>query len=285
MASFLKQFHRTGGTVVKIPSNGLYQPANNVTLNSVDMVEVYPRTASDEMLLLNPDFLVTGQTTERILQSCVPRIHDVTKLPLNDANVLLMAIQKASKGTEYNVEMECKKCNTSQEFIYDLDYLLSSVESLPDEWVVVLDEEAQLCAHLKPWTIAEYNNHFYNFFLSMQRASAVDKAMEMGTLSKEEIEKEKVTISNTYSSFAIDSLVYGIAKITCGDEEEYSRKEILEFLNNCPAEYVNKIDQEESKLHETWIPDQSHTCNNCGHTWESKPEFNPTTFFGRRSPT
>jgi hypothetical protein len=284
MASFLKQFHRTGGTVAKLPSNGFYQPANNVEFNSVDMVEVYPRSAADEMLLTNPDFLVTGQTTERILSSCVPRVANVSALPLNDANVLLMAIQKASKGAEYKVETSCPKCEVEQEFVYDLDYLLSSVMELPDEWKVVLDKDQDFNVYLKPWTIADFNKHFYNFFLSMQQASTMDREMAAGNLSEEQIKSEKIRIGNSYSTIAIESLLYGIVKITCGEDEEYDKKEILDFLNNCPAAYVQVIDAELSKIHNIWIPDQNHVCNSCSHTWLSKPEFNPSTFFGRRSP-
>ena len=284
MASFLKQFHRTGGTITKIPSNGLYQPVDNVSLNSVGMVEVYPRSAADDMYMLNPEFLVTGQTTERILASCVPRIKDVTKLPLNDANVLLMAIQKASKGNEYTIQLECPKCKTEQEFVYDLDYLLASVMELPDEWKVTLDEENDLHVYLQPWTLADYNKHFYGFFLSMQHASSMDKQLEAGLLSQEQIENERKQIADKYTLASIESLIHGISKITCQDQEEYDKKEILDFLKNCIGSWVNSIDSELTKIHNVWIPDQKHACSSCSHEWDSKPEFNPSTFFGRRSP-
>ena len=271
--------------MTKIPSNGFYQPTDNVLLNSVGMVEVYPRTAADEMHLSNPDFLVSGVAVEKIIASCVPGVKDPRFLPINDAHVLLLAIQKASKGSDYSVELSCPECEADQRFAYNLDYLLSSIDEMPEETYIVLDEDNELVAHLAPWSLSAHNANFYDMYKMMQHGKIIDAQKASGTISAADYQLEKDKMVTYFSEKSISVLVHCITSISVAGQHETNKSAILEFLNNCVAQYATAIGDKVATINNSGVNPQSHTCKECGHEWKSTPEFNPTTFFVPRSPT
>lgn len=106
----LMDFARKTECSVKLPSMGLWYDADDVILNAMNEVDVMPMLPLDEMKIVNPDSLVTGEAITEIIKSCCKGVIRPEKLYYPDVNVLLLAIRKATYGDEYKSASLCPKC-------------------------------------------------------------------------------------------------------------------------------------------------------------------------------
>lgn len=106
----LIDFTRTVECSVKIPSNGKWYSPDTIKLNSIGEVDIKPMLPKDELLLTNPDTLLSGETTIRIIKSCCDGIERPEDLYYPDVNTLLLGIYKATYGNTINVNGQCPKC-------------------------------------------------------------------------------------------------------------------------------------------------------------------------------
>lgn len=107
----LMQFARRPELSVKLPSNGNWYEEGFIDYTMSGEVEVYPMLPKDELMMLNPDALLSGQANVDLIKSCCPSISDPKKLLYNDVNVLLLAIQRATYGKTLTMEITCPNCN------------------------------------------------------------------------------------------------------------------------------------------------------------------------------
>ena len=91
----LMQFARRPELSVKLPSNGNWYEEGFIDYTMSGEVEVYPMLPKDELALMNPDGLLSGQSNVSLIKSCVPAVKNPEKLLYPDLNVLLLAILKA----------------------------------------------------------------------------------------------------------------------------------------------------------------------------------------------
>lgn len=106
----LLDFARKVELSIKLPSNGNWYPEGMINYTLSGEVEVYPMLPKDELMLMNPDSLLSGQANVNLIKSCVPAIHHPEKLLYPDLNVLLLAIQKATYGNTLTMQVVCPEC-------------------------------------------------------------------------------------------------------------------------------------------------------------------------------
>jgi len=128
----LLDFARKVELSIKLPSNGNWYPEGMIDYTMTGEVEVYPMLPKDELMLMNPDALLSGQANVNLIKSCVPAIHQPEKLLYPDLNVLLLAIQKATYGDKLTMQVVCPEC---------LKKMDAMIEKIEDENLKLKDED------------------------------------------------------------------------------------------------------------------------------------------------
>ena len=106
----LLDFARKVELSIKLPSNGNWYEEGTIDYTLGGEVEVYPMLPKDELTLMNPDGLLSGQSNVSLIKSCVPAVKNPEKLLYPDLNVLLLAIQKATYGNKLTMQVVCPEC-------------------------------------------------------------------------------------------------------------------------------------------------------------------------------
>lgn len=106
----LMDFARKTECSVKLPSQGLWYDDDNITFNAIGEVDIRPMLPNDEMMLVNPESLVSGDSIISVIKSCCPSIKRPEELYYPDINVLLLGIRKATYGDKIEQEYICPEC-------------------------------------------------------------------------------------------------------------------------------------------------------------------------------
>ena len=117
----LMDFARVISCSIKIPTNGVWYKDENIGFNNIGEVDIKPMLPRDELLMSNPETLITGETINQVIKSCCPSIKDPSVLYYPDVNALLLGIHKATYGDEIKINGVCPNCiNKKQKMISDL---------------------------------------------------------------------------------------------------------------------------------------------------------------------
>ena len=127
----LKSFIRQPQIYVRLPSNGRFNKEKvNFTANYE--IPVRATTSTDDLLLRNPDALLNGDAIEKVLKSCVPEIPNIRETPANDIDVLLLAIQYATKGDKFEFKETCPKCGNENTYEKSIRTMIESITEIPE---------------------------------------------------------------------------------------------------------------------------------------------------------
>ena len=106
----LMDFARKVECSVKIPSQGLLYDEDMIEFNSIGEVNIMPMLPNDELSIVNPESLISGDNIISLIKSCCPGIKSPGDLFYPDVNTLLLAIRKATYGDEIVQSGICPKC-------------------------------------------------------------------------------------------------------------------------------------------------------------------------------
>ena len=106
----LMDFARKTECSVKIPSQGLWYDDDAIEFNAIGEVDIMPMLPNDEMKIVNPESLISGDAIISVIKSCCPGIKRPEELYYPDVNVLLLGIKKATYGDELIQASICPKC-------------------------------------------------------------------------------------------------------------------------------------------------------------------------------
>jgi len=308
MTNPLMQFARKAELTVKLASDPSWYPENfiNYTLNGE--VEVYPMLPKDELMLYNPDALLSGQAMVNLIKSCCPGVSDPKNLYYPDANILLLAIKKATYGNEHKQEYFCPKCfeklqeireleedNTrkkeytkkkkeydklieerkitdhEEEFTLDINNLLLGITHLKDNYEVEIEG---LIYNLQPHTLG----------LKEQYSLITNQRMKLLNMYQETLEREE-DVSNEEKNKIMEEISKiqaimienndeifseSIKFIKLPDESIVSDKSLIkEFISNCKSSIINKLSEEITKINAVGLPESIKVnCGYCGHEFD-----------------
>ncbi len=278
-ANPLKKYYRNAKLSVRIPSGGASYKDGTLALDDNNELPIFPMTAQDEIILQNPDALLTGQALLDVIKSCVPNILKPRHLFSCDIDVLMIAIRVASYGEDADMEIHCPECEHSNTYSLNLETLLNQSEELEDHYEVVVDNA--LTVFLTPGTfesiVRQQKTVFENSKLeSAIRGTDVTDEARMKILSRvfEQMAKLNFELINE----SISKIVF-----TDDDGKEQSinnRKHISEWLNNIEKIIVDQIEAKILDINKVGIAKTvPATCKECDHAWEARIEFNPVNFF------
>ena len=258
----------------KLPSNLQYYD-ETVIKTASNNIGVKPMSARDEMLLNNPDALMNGKAVQLLIESTVPSILDASKISIADAEVLMLAIKKATGDDEYTFKSNCPSCEKEGEFSRDIDMVLSNIEVLDKEYKWELDNGVVL--FLKPCSWESYNT-IQQVTFRQQKLLSIAKSQEVPEEEKREIFnaifKEMIELN---TALVVDCIHFVSTPNGAVHQKEY----IKEFVNSLDKNTVKSITAIAEKINNTGA---SHSldaeCPHCQHKWIiSGLRFDPSHFF------
>jgi len=275
----LSEFFRGTPIYVPLPSCGFYSEKGDIITSVDGEIEVYPMTTADELLFKSPDALLNGESVARVIQSCAPGITNVRDLPMNDIEVLLLAIRQATYGIQIDYSSECPECQTEKEFGLDISWLLSNADKLEPNAQVKL--ENGLVIKIKPYTytssvkaalLAFNEGKFLQMLMSEDLSDEEKAAKAAGSY------KKAVDLTMELLSLSITS-VHREGKLVT-DNQDF----ISEFLSKTSRNDTKQIEEAIKKLNEVGIPKEMEIdCDNCQHEWKTSVNFDPSHFFEQSS--
>lgn len=145
----LMDFARKTECSVKLPSQGLWYDDDAIEFNAIGEVDIMPMLPNDEMKIVNPESLISGDAIISLIKSCCPGIKRPEELYYPDVNVLLLGIKKATYGDELVQSSICPKCWEQKNEIEHNEFLRlvkernEKIEDLEDEEYKKLIEQSK----------------------------------------------------------------------------------------------------------------------------------------------
>ena len=287
----LKDKIRVPKIYVRLPSSGSFnkQP---IDFTGTGEIAVRAMTARDELLLRNPDALLNGDAVEKLIKSCVPEIKDMRESPMNDIDVLLLAIKYATYGDKFEVDVKCPKCATDNKHINSIRSLIDGASDLPAVNSISLDDGAELI--LRPYSFDNSNKASLMDFESQKRLNYVQATYSrldgMDETKIEEAEKivrkEMSELFNSMADFSLNLMIDSIIQVNImqGDvKTAVSNKEhITEYVWSLDPVSVEKIKIKLKDIMKFGVNKNVHmTCSNteCKHEWDMEVGFDQSNFF------
>ena len=231
----LNQYFRKAELKVALPSKGQYYPPGAIKLDANGEVDVYPMTAADELTMKTPDALLTGESTVKVIQSCVPAIPNAWLIPSMDVDIILIAIRIATYGPKMSMTSNVPRTGTKQDHDMDLQAIIDNINVTLAPNVVDLDNGLKIVC--RPMNYQQ---------LSLMRKNTFEKQRMARTLndtkmSDEEKQSEFNKIFESLTQINVDSLVANIESIVTPEGAVQNREEIDEFVKNVKLQDVNLI--------------------------------------------
>lgn len=275
----LQQFYRVERTHVKLPSRGIFYEPDVVELNSDNEVGIKPMTAADELILKNPDALLSGQALLEVIKSCVPAIRRPNKLLSCDIDTVMIGIRDASYGDDLDVKITCPSCGHENTYSLNLDLLLNQSEELQDEYPVELPNG--LTVYVKPGT--------FDAIIKRQKVildqRKVERVLAQENISEEERVHAIASLFDKLGRLNYEMIVDGIFKIEFRDKDSgdivkvNDKNHINEYVRNIEREQIDLIENKLREVNKIGVKStMPAVCTNCSHSWEAPIDFNPVNF-------
>lgn len=273
----LQKFYRREKLYVKLPSRGNFYRQGVVEFNEDQELGILPMTAADEIVLKNPDALLTGKAVADVIKSCVPGVKDPRKLLACDLDVLMIAVRRASYGEESMMTVACPKCEAENTYALDLDQLINSTDTLAENYEVVLP--SNLTVFVMPGT---FETMVKQNKAAFENAKA-QRALGTATLSDEAAMKLLSSAFSSLTKLNFEIIYEAIVKVVytdaAGPVEVTDKKHIKDFIQNIDRADVDLIEAKIQEVNKVGIAKtMPATCTSCGHKWDARIEFNPVNF-------
>jgi len=276
----LSGYFRGTSTYIKLPSCGFYNDEGDIETSENGEIEIYPMTTSDELLFKSPDALLNGEAIAKVIQSCAPGIKNVKNLPMNDIEVLLLAVRQATYGSQIDFTSQCPKCENVKEFGIDITWLLDSITTLEPNAQVKL--ENGLIIKIKPYT---YSSSVKAALLAFNEGKFLQMLIEEDLSDEEKAEKATVSYKKAVD-LTIELLSKSIVSMHDKDGKMITDNQdhINEWLNKSSRNDTKEIEKEIKILNETGVPKEIEVdCEKCDNVWKTAINFDPSHFFGQSS--
>ena len=108
---------------VPLPSNGVVYPPES-PLHNRETVDIRAMTAREEDILTSKALIKKGTVITELIKSClVDRRIQVLDMLSGDRNAVMISLRVTGYGADYNVEIDCPKCNSRTKHEFDLGNL------------------------------------------------------------------------------------------------------------------------------------------------------------------
>jgi hypothetical protein len=132
------------------------KPKLKVTLlsDSKRIYDVYSMVTMDELTIRTPDYLLSGEATERLIERCIPSIGQVAVLPFSDIQKLLICIRIASGMNDIDFLTVCPECKEESTYTIELNKYTDFLSYAEWNTPLILNNA---CIKFKPISYREYS--------------------------------------------------------------------------------------------------------------------------------
>ena len=273
----LTGYFRTVGMHVTLPSGGKFFEPNEIEKSINGEVAILPMTSADEIILKNPDSLLNGHAIEKLLKSCVPGIKDPRNIPMQDMDVLLLAIKACSYGDSLEVTAKCPKCESETTFNMSIRSLIDGSKPLPDNNEARISDD--VVAYVKPYDFEAKT------ILDLAAFEETKLVQYIVTDEKISVRERLERFNESFDKIAglnLDLMARCVIKIVIPGHVVTDPLHIREYIRNAPKNDIKKIQNAIKDLSECGVDKRVEaTCSNdkCGHVWDTDLVFDPSHFF------
>lgn len=234
----LQKYYRQPSIYVSLPSKGAYYDENTFTPSESGEIPVYPMTAKDEIAFKTPDGLINGESTVRVIKSCVPNLKNPWNLVNYDLDTVLLAIRVASYGETMDISATVPNTNEQISHSVNLPALLETVKAVQINEVFTTKENFSV--KVKPLTYKQINEMQQKTFEQQKTVSAI----EQSELSLDEKNKRFQDCFKALTDLNFDVLEKAIAEITTPDGDKVQDPNMIkEFIANANATMIKQIQE------------------------------------------
>lgn len=279
----LQQYFRQASLFLKLPTLGRWYTDKEVVVNDDKEIPVYGLTAVDDIMLNTPDAMLNGNALENVIKSCAPDVKNVKKLLVPDIEALFLGIKVSTTGGKYDVDRKCPKCSEENTFEVNCQYLLDTMSYVEDsDTVITLNDELEI--HVKPYSLEMRQMFIHRQFEEDRLLKSIDESnkkldeFEKARILGESIEKiSRITFDLVSKSIESIKLLKTGVSIT-------DHANISEWLVKIPKAQADVVIGTVNKLNEIGVNKTvAAKCSKCAHEWEETLNFDPVSFFGKRS--
>jgi len=243
--------------LVDLPSKGKFYPEGH-PLKDKEHVEIRHMTAKDEDILTSKSLLKKGVAIDRLLKNIVTDKNiQVESLLVGDRNALLIAARISGYGSEYETQVTCPACSTTQQFSFDLE---DRPTYQGDDW--------------GEYQISETGNGTFNITLPISEITVEVRLMngrDERRLANLMENKRKKKLPETVLT---DQLGMMIVSVEGNDSNEFKRT----LIDNMPALDARYMRKAYEKLVPTVDLTHRFQCSGCEYEGEMEVPFT-TDFF------
>jgi hypothetical protein len=238
----LNAYFRKPELKISLPSKDKYYPPGVLHLDSNGEVDVLPMTATDELTMKTPDALLSGESTVKVIQSCIPAITNAWLMPQIDLDSVLIGIRIATYGAKMTITSITPKTGTKQEHEVDLPTVMESVNQTLNENSIVLDNGLKVI--VKPNNYQQLSLIRRQTFEKQRLARTIERADIDDAQKQEEFNK----IFQALTDINVTTLNNNIEAIETPDGVVSDKTSITEFINNCELKHVRAIRTQIEKM-------------------------------------
>jgi hypothetical protein len=268
----LTKYYRVPGVYVRLPTDGAFMPPGSIDWTMNREVAVFPLRSADEMLLKNPDALMSGHAIESLLRSCVPAIRFPRLISSPDLDVLLIAMRAATSGETLELDVTCPQCQKAMTTHVSLGHMFTTIQTVDADNPVRLNDD--IVVHMRPHNLANGTQLAMVSFEETRKVQAVENA-------EPEVRIKQVTASmQRITDLSVEVLASCVVRVVVREGSITDQSMILDFLRNVNKNWVTALQDKLDELNQRGI-DKHYpvTCPACQHAWQGEVEFNPSTFF------
>ncbi len=277
-ANPLKGYLRSPKLYITLPSGGKFSNIQSISDISAEL-PICALTSMDETILRNPDALLNGESLVKVIQSCTG-IKDVYELTSNDVDVILLAIRYATYGNDLGIVAACPECSNVNDVTVNIEPILETVNELEDSYDVTL--ESGLQCFIKPYTFRDSQRAALAAFRETSELNNLinDNADDLAKLAT--FNKSFIAMAELNIEILSSAVIKVIIPATDEDEEQEvkNHKHILEWIKGINKSEADMIINELNTINDLGVTRETTvTCEKCAHEYETRLEFNPSTFF------
>jgi hypothetical protein len=273
----LSKYYRQPGLTVKLPSHGQFMPLDSIKYGPDDTVQIYPMRLADEMMLKNPDALMSGSALESLFESCIPDIKFPGLISSIDLDVLLLGVRVATYGRKMELETQCPACSRDLEFECDLPAMLQTQvypEGKLNNEVRLSDD---LVAEIRPFNVTDMNTMGRKVYEEERRMQQIEAA---DNLNEVEREAQRRNLFKRVASFETEMLARSVVRVISPEGDVTDNQAILDLVRQAPAPWLTKLKNCQEELSQNAMDKRiDASCEFCKHEWKTQLNFDPTSFF------
>jgi hypothetical protein len=278
----LKSYFRQPHIFLKLPTGNRWYTEQDVD-TSISELPIYAMRAIDDIMLNTPDAMLNGHALWGVISSCVPSIKNVKNIKLPDLDAIYVAIKASTHNGVVELKRTCASCNEENLLELNCQHLLDTM-TVVEESDCYVELDGQLLIQIQP-----YNLEMKQMFMHHQfEEEKTIKILNMSNPNQDEFAQaamiaESVERLSQLTFELVSKSITGI-KIIESDVLVDDPKWINEWLQSISKEQADQVITAVNTLNQIGINKNiTISCSNCAAQWQETLDFEPTSFFDKRS--